>query len=586
MLLAAPAAALVDPDGNTVVVDHGLKAHDEPALLSTAFARASAVEAAAAPKAKKKLKTLVVPVYWAGAGKDTSNKKVKKRAKSVMKKADTYFRTVSRGRIGHTTKVLGWQKIARPAVACGISSQMNHVASKGSARAKRAGANPARFDRVIFYVTQKACGKDHYGVAGLGSMPGRYVWLEGTLAPHVVIHELGHNLGLGHSNYTRCTAKNGKRMILGPDRRCAQMEYADATDVMGNHPDAGWFSAPKLARLGWFSGKNLAKNTKTKKKTYTLRPVASSTKKVKAVRVKGTQGRYYWVEYRARTGLDAKIAPGLAGVQIRLGRPSTHFGDSSVLDMLPASYYDWFDIRSVALGARASWTSPEGIRFKVGKTGKTAKVTVQRKVRKAKKPLAPQPTVTATDRGAKVTWPYPKDRGSPVQSYTVRVTSSAGTTQTHDVSQLDGQVRQAQLSDLDPTKTYSIAMRARSERGSSPWSTAVSVRPLDLLPIVTIHSPARNAEIKGTVRVELTPTLPQGSTSRLSVMDVSLIYDGVYLTSTRLYAHNGTLVSGKRASVDLTVQAPWQATPILVRAELFDDDGRVTTVEVPVTLLP
>ena len=44
---------------------------------------------------------------------------------------------------------------------------------------------------MIFYVTQKACGKGHYGVAGLGSMPGRYVWLEGTLAPNVVIHELG-----------------------------------------------------------------------------------------------------------------------------------------------------------------------------------------------------------------------------------------------------------------------------------------------------------------------------------------------------------------------------------------------------------
>ena len=108
-LVAAPAAALVDPDGNTVVVDHGLEAHDEPALLSTAFARASAVEAAAAPKAKKKLRTLVVPVYWSGAGKDTTNAKVKKRVKAVMKKADTYFRTVSRGRIGHKTTVLSWQ---------------------------------------------------------------------------------------------------------------------------------------------------------------------------------------------------------------------------------------------------------------------------------------------------------------------------------------------------------------------------------------------------------------------------------------------------------------------------------------------
>ena len=586
-LVTAPAAALVDPDGNPVVVDHHLEAHHESdALLSSSFARASSIEAAAAPKAKKRLKTLVIPVYWSGAGKDASSSKVKKRAKAAMKKAVTYYRTVSRGRIGHSTTVLTWQKISRPSVACGIQSQANHIAAKANARAKKAGKNPARYDRVVYYVTQKACAMSSVGILGLGSMPGRYVWLEGTLAPYVLIHELGHNLSLFHSNYTECRTKKGSRSVLATSRYCNEREYGDMTDVMGNHPDAGWFSAPKLARLGWFSGKNLAKNTKTKKKTYTLRPLAASSTKLKAVRVKGTKGRTYWVEYRTRTGLDKKIVPSLVGVQIRLGRPGDRFGESSVLDMLPTSPFGWADLQSVSLGARSSWTSPEGIRFSVGKLGKTAKVTVRRKSSKAKKPLAPKPRVTATDGGAKVTWPYPKDRGTPILSYTVRARSSDGQTHSIDLSQLDGQLRRAQLAQLDPTKTYSIAVRARNERGSSPWSTSVTVRPLDLRPTVTIHSPAKGTEVRGTVQVQLTPTLPTGSASRLNVMDVSLMYDGGYIASTRLSARDGTLVSGRRTSVDLAVAAPWTATPIVVRAEIYDDRGRSRTVDVPVTLMP
>ncbi|HLS45610.1 MAG TPA: fibronectin type III domain-containing protein [Ornithinicoccus sp.] len=231
------------------------------------------------------------------------------------------------------------------------------------------------------------------------------------------------------------------------------------------------------------------------------------------MRVKGTKGRTYWVEYRTRSGLDGKISPGLAGVQIRLGKPGAYYGDSSVLDMLPAADSDWFDHHTVALGAKASWTSPEGIRFTVRSTGKTAKVTVKRKSAKAKKPSSPTAKVAAADLGAKVSLGYPKDNGSPVLAYQVRVRSSDGTTATHEVSQLLGPARSVTLTDLDPTKTYAISVRATNERGASGWSKAVSVKPLDVRPTVTFHAPAKGANVKGTVRVELTPTLAKGSAS-------------------------------------------------------------------------
>lgn len=586
-LAGAPPTPLLDPDGNTVVVDHEL--HDDGAtiaLTSPTFARATAIEAAAAPQAKKKLKTLVIPVFWSGAGKDTSGAKIKKRIKASMTKADTYFRTVSAGRIGHRTTALGWQKISRPAQACGISSQMSHIASKATAKARSAGKNPARFDRVIFYVTQKACGEGFYGVAGLGSMPGKYVWLEGTLAPNIVIHELGHNLGLDHARYRACS-KKGKRLILGTDAQCGDVEYGDATDVMGNNPDAGWLSAPKLAWLGWASAKNLAKNTATKKKTYTLRPVAAQSPKLKIVRVKGAQGRYYWVEYRKRTGLDKSISPGLEGVQIRLGRPALYGGDSAVLDMLPAPYNDWFDLGTVALGAGASWTSPEGIRFSVGATGKTAKVTVQRKAAKPKKPRAPRPKVTAQDRALTVSWKYPKDRGTPVQSYELRVRSSDGAERSETLALYDGQLGPSQLTGLDPSLTYSVSVRARNLKGASPWSTAIQAVPLDLAPTLVVHSPAKDATVGGPFDVVVTPSLPAGTSAVIESVDAYLLDEfGSPWAFSSIGAWDAPIVPGTK--VTLTLQAPMleSTTPFTLRVHVSDSLGRTSSVDVPVTVKP
>lgn len=580
--LAAPAAA-ADPDGRRVVVDHGLRPGPEAGLASPAFARASAVAAAKAPKAKKKLKTLVVPVYWSGAGKDSSNAKVKKRVKATMKAADTFYRTVSGGRLGHQTTVLSWQKISRPPVSCGISYQMDHIASKASARAKKAGKNPSKFDRVIFYVTQKACGENHWGAAGLGSMPGRFVWLEGTLATNVVIHELGHNLGLSHSAYAECRTKKGTRTVLAADKYCARYEYGDMSDVMGNNPDAGWFSAPKLARLGWLKGKALAKNTSTKSKTYTLRPLSSSSSKLKAVRVKGTQGRTYWVEYRTRSGLDASIARGLEGVQVRLGRPSDYSGESTVLDMLPAPDSDWYDQHTVALGAKASWTSPEGIRFTVRSTGKNAKVTVTRKAAKAKKPAAPTAKATSRDLGAKVSWGYPKDNGSPVLAYQVRVRSSDGQSTTHEVSQFLEPSRSLVLTDLDPSQSYRVSVRARNERGTSAWSKAVSVTPLDLPPSVTIQAPSEGASVRGKVRVTVTPSLAKGSGAELRWVEACIATPEWLLACSHVNAWGHT--SGKKLELD--VDLPEEASgPATLQVEVGDSAGRVATASRSLTIAP
>ena len=60
---------------------------------------------------------------------------------------------------------------SRPSSASVKGSRRSEVA-QATAKARKAGKNPGSFDRVIFYVTKKACGDNFYGVAGIGSMPG------------------------------------------------------------------------------------------------------------------------------------------------------------------------------------------------------------------------------------------------------------------------------------------------------------------------------------------------------------------------------------------------------------------------------
>jgi len=511
-------AGILDPDGNPVVIDHDLRAESELTSTHVGMLRsASAVAAAKAPRAKKKLKTLVIPVFWKGAGKDSSTKRIKKRVKKALGTADTYYRTVSRGRIGHATTTLGWQKIARPAQRCGISSQANHIASKASAKARSAGKNPARFDRVIFYVTGKACAKSTPTVLGLGSMPGKYVWLEGSLAPNVVIHELGHNLGLEHSNYYRC-GNDAKRSVLhAKPAKCSVTEYGDVADVMGNMPYARWFSGPKLAHLGWLTKKQLVRNTSTKKKTYSLSPISPSSKTAKAVRARASSTRTYWIEYRRTVGLDKGLPSTATGVQIRMtdsrGR-LTPRNASLVLDMhpfAPTADFRVYDPEAMSLGAGSTWVSPEGIRFSVGKTGAKAKVTVTRKASKAKKPATPTSlTVTPGYGSLSVAWKRSKDKGMPITHYEVRTTSSAGT-QTRRVVSVGGTKRSVQLASSDHTQDHAVQVRAVSPRGASGWSSTVSARSLDPAPVVTISSPAEGSTVAGpSYRVTVTATARPG----------------------------------------------------------------------------
>ena len=111
-----------------------------------------------------------------------------------------------------------------------------------SAALTRAGYHPGRFNRLMIFTEQ--CN----AAVSAAQQPGRLSWIRyRNPGAATLIHELGHNLGLGHAYGVVCRA-DGRRVAFGGT--CHSVEYGDSWDAMG-HSRAS-FSVPVLAaaRLG------------------------------------------------------------------------------------------------------------------------------------------------------------------------------------------------------------------------------------------------------------------------------------------------------------------------------------------------
>lgn len=180
------------------------------------------------------------------------------------------------------------------------SSAYGTWASKADSAATAAGVDLSRYQHRI-YVVPNGTNCSWAGLANVGCGSGCRAWVKGSSCNtlDIYVHEVGHNLGMGHSS----TDVDNNGAI---DSTCSYWgtsysggEYCDRSDFMGIGGDGKRHNnGPHKLQMGWVP---LGKIVDTSSGTYTLAPLGtdpSATADAQLLRVARSAGGQYYVSYR------------------------------------------------------------------------------------------------------------------------------------------------------------------------------------------------------------------------------------------------------------------------------------------------
>lgn len=202
------------------------------------------------------------------------------------------------------------------------------------------------YDHIMFLVPGMA---DICGItSGFADMPnGNVIGRRSTIInidPRLMTHELGHNLGAGHSNAWTCIEANDTanparsiRVPLDVDAKCLSDEYDDMWDPMG----VGYshFHSYNKWRFGYMPTSN--QTDVTTDGEFTILPIEQNLVGLQSLRVRRTSGdpnaQYFYLDFRQPLApFDAfqtidPIDPVINGVTVRLGPANAIDGPTTML---------------------------------------------------------------------------------------------------------------------------------------------------------------------------------------------------------------------------------------------------------------
>lgn len=308
-----------------------------------------------APIASRNL--AVVPVTWDGAAFTPERQST---LQSTLTKLDSWWSSSSSGIEDLSINTL-------PVTTIPAQTECDHNAMENAAKTAVAAAGLSTWTTNITVILpeNRLC---RWG--GLGYMPGFTTWIN-VIDLMIIIHELGHNMGLPHANM--CFSNE----TVSVNSTCKEKEYGDPTDPMGSawNVDRISFGAEYLTKIGWLpqSQQTTWSGTTT---TYTLSPIdITNGPGLRGIRI-NARGSLdtnapgdYWLQYRAfgessypQSGVHLTVSPTKEFEKSVTGQNSVYGSATWLCDLTPGDGQWGADgWKSYGFPVNTPWTDPSGL---------------------------------------------------------------------------------------------------------------------------------------------------------------------------------------------------------------------------------